>query len=71
MLWAIVSVLGRLALILLLLRPGNGSVGHYTNTPMFIVIALFLAFGVVSVTFWAYFRFRKQREEPAGEPTAE
>jgi hypothetical protein len=34
------------------------------------VIALFLAFGVVSVAFWGYFRYRKPRVEPAPEPAA-
>ena len=73
LLWGIVFVVGAFGLIHLLLRPGNGYVGHNTNTPMFTVIALFLAFGVVSVAFWGYFRYRKPRPEEAAsaEPAAE
>jgi hypothetical protein len=71
LLWGIVFVVGAFGLIHLLLRPGNGYVGHNTNTPMFTVIALFLAFGVVSVVFWGYFRYRRPRPEAAAEPSAE
>src|SRR5262249_40250874 len=78
-LWAIVFVLGAFGLIHLLLRPGGGYFGHNTNnTPMLTVIGLFVGFGVVSVAFWAYFRYRKPRGEPdagaggaAGSPEPE
>jgi hypothetical protein len=33
---------------------------------MLTVIGLFLAFGVVSVGFWAYFRYRKPRATTGG-----
>jgi hypothetical protein len=70
-LWGFLFLLGAFGMIHLLLRPGSGYLNHSSNTPMFTVVALFLAFGVVSVAFWAYFRYRKPRGEPeAGEPEA-
>ncbi|HXJ64742.1 MAG TPA: FGLLP motif-containing membrane protein [Actinomycetota bacterium] len=69
-LWGVVFVVGAFGMIHLLLRPGGGYFQHSGNAPMFTVIALFVAFGVVSVAFWAYFRYRKPRGEPgSAEPS--
>lgn len=64
-LWVILFVVGVFGFVHLLLRPGGGYLNHSGNTPMFTVLGLFLAFGVASVSFWAYFRFRKPREPRA------
>ena len=60
-LWGVLFVVGAFGMIHLLLRPGGGYFNHSGNTPMFTVIVLFVAFGVVSISFWAYFRYRKPR----------
>jgi hypothetical protein len=56
---------GAVGVVHLLLRPGGGYLNHSGNTPIFTVVGLFLAFGLASVSFWAYFRFRKPREPQA------
>jgi hypothetical protein len=64
-LWVILFAVGVFGFVHLLLRPGGGYLNHSGNTPIFTVVGLFLAFGLASVSFWAYFRFRKPREPQA------
>jgi len=64
-LWVIPFALGAFGFVHLLLRPGGGYLNHTGNTPIFTIIGLFLAFGLASVSFWAYSRFRKPREPQA------
>ena len=63
--WAVLFFLGIFATVHVLLRPGSGYVGE-TNAVSIGVLALFALFGVISVSLWAYFRFRPQRWAPAG-----
>ena len=54
------------ALIHVLLSPGSGYVGHTDNVGLRpVVIGLFVGFGLFSVAFWAYFRYRPARNVPA------
>ena len=45
----------------ILLRPSTGYVADTRESPTVVVVGLFIAFGIFSVAFWAYFRFRSPR----------
>jgi hypothetical protein len=60
--WAALFGLGLFAVVHVLLRPGSGYVGHTTGGSMLVVGAFYVAFGLLSVGFWAYFRFRHHPE---------
>ena len=59
--WAALFFLGVFATVHVLLKPGSGYVGSTSGTVRFSVMVLFTLFGLGSVAFWAYFRFRPQR----------
>ena len=65
--WAALFTIGLFALVHILLAPGSGYVGHTGGYAFFVVMALFVAFGLASTAFWAYFRYR----EPPPAGTAE
>jgi hypothetical protein len=62
--WAALFFLGVFATVHVLLKPGSGYVGSTSDTVRFSVLVLFTLFGVGSVAFWAYFRFRPKRWVP-------
>lgn len=62
--WAVLFFLGVFATVHVLLRAGSGYVGSTNGTVRFSVMLLFVLFGLGSVAFWAYFRFRPQRWVP-------
>jgi hypothetical protein len=64
--WAVLFFLGIFATVHVLLRPGSGYVGSTTGEVSIAVMALFVGFGLGSVAFWAYFRFRPVRLAPIG-----
>lgn len=60
--WIVLLCLAVYTFVLILLQPGSGYIGK-TSTPAKVsVIALCVAFGIFSVSFWAYFRYRTPRE---------
>jgi hypothetical protein len=63
--WAALFFLGVFATVHVLLKPGSGYVGSTSDTVRFSVMVLFALFGLGSVAFWAYFRFRPQRWVPS------
>jgi hypothetical protein len=52
----------------LLLHPQSGFGSSDHPTPLFTWLGLFIGFGLVSVAFWGYFRFRPEHHEPAPIP---
>ena len=62
--WAALFFLGVFATVHVLLKPGSGYVGSTSDPVRFSVMLLFALFGIGSVAFWAYFRFRPQRWVP-------
>ncbi len=58
MLWAALLGLGAFAFFHILINPASGYLSDTSRTPLFTVIALLLGFSLVSVAFWAWFRFR-------------
>ncbi|MGI8983558.1 MAG: FGLLP motif-containing membrane protein [Acidimicrobiales bacterium] len=59
--WAALFFVGVFATVHVLLRPGSGYVGSTSGEVGVGVMVLFVLFGLGSVAFWAYFRFRPQR----------
>lgn len=58
--WAILIGLGLFGFVHVLLNPsaGAGYLADTTRTPFFTLVALLALFGLASVLFWAWFRFR-------------
>jgi hypothetical protein len=59
--WAVLFALGVFAFAWIILNPANGFLGTGAGVSLFAAVGLFLAFGIVSVLFWGYFRFRPER----------
>ncbi|MEA2588356.1 MAG: hypothetical protein QOH66_1283, partial [Actinomycetota bacterium] len=62
--WVALFAAGLFAFVhILLQQPSSGYVGHTQSNQKWVVIALFVGFGLFSVAFWAYFRFRPARTD--------
>jgi hypothetical protein len=59
--WGVLYGLGLFAFFWIILNPSNGFVGTSSQTELFTALALFVGFGLASVLFWSYFRFRRPR----------
>jgi hypothetical protein len=64
--WAALFFLGLFATFEILLAPGSGYVGQTSTGVKIAVMVLYASFGLGSVAFWAYFRYRPQRWAVAG-----
>lgn len=62
--WAVVYALGVFAFAWIILNPANGFLGTGAGVSLFAAVGLFLAFGIASILFWGYFRFRPERPSP-------
>ncbi len=54
--------------LLILVNPSSGYLASESRTPLATIVVLLLAFGIGSVAFWAYFKFRKPRVTVAAAP---
>jgi hypothetical protein len=63
--WAVVTALTLYVFVHVLLTPSSGYLGRSSSATTDVTLLLFGAFGVLSVLFWAWFRFRPQ---PTGLP---
>jgi hypothetical protein len=69
--WGFLFVTAAFTFAHILLNPANGYLGSTRNSSLFAAIVLFAGFAIISVAFWAYFRFRPPRVlESAGSPPA-
>jgi hypothetical protein len=69
LLWGFLFAAAAFTFAHILLNPANGYLGSTRNSPLFVAIVLFVGFGIISVAFWAYFRFRPPRVlESTGSP---
>jgi hypothetical protein len=61
--WIVLMALGLFGFVHVLLNPaaGAGYLADSTRTSFFTLIVLLAFFGIASVLFWAYFRFRPKR----------
>lgn len=68
--WAVLMVAVLYAFVHVLLLPESGYLGRSTAASVTVTLALFGAFGVLSVLFWLYFRLRPTIEETVGPEAA-
>ena len=59
--WVLLYAFALFAFVHILLRPSTGYVADTRESPTVVVVGLFIAFGLISVAFWAYFQFRSPR----------
>ncbi|HXL42303.1 MAG TPA: FGLLP motif-containing membrane protein, partial [Actinomycetota bacterium] len=59
--WVALFASALFAFVHILLQPSSGYVGHTQGGQKWVVVALFVGFGLFSIGFWAYFRFRPAR----------
>jgi hypothetical protein len=59
--WALLTAVTLYLFVHVLLVPSGGYLGHSTSASTNVTIALFTAFGVLSMGFWAWFRFRPEK----------
>jgi hypothetical protein len=68
--WAILLGLAVFGFVYILVNPRQGYLADASRTPMVTIVVLLLSFGLGSVLFWAYFRFRPARVAPSATPSA-
>lgn len=66
--WAALFGFGLFGFVHVLINPRSGYLADATRTPMLTIVALLLVFGIGSVVFWAYFRFRSVPAAPSATP---
>jgi hypothetical protein len=62
--WAVLFGASAFLFVWVLLQPNVGYLGSTRKSPLLPAVILFVVFGLVSVAFWAYFRFRNRPPEP-------
>lgn len=62
--WAAIYGCGMLLFVYTLLDPNQSVYGKSATASWLSVLSLFIGFGVFSLSFWAYFRFRPTRPQP-------
>ncbi len=62
-LWAGLLLIGAFAFFHILINPASGYLSDTSRTPLLTVLALLIGFGLVSVAFWSWFRFRPTAAE--------
>jgi hypothetical protein len=62
-LWAGLLLIGAFAFFHILINPASGYLSDTSRTPLLTVLALLIGFSLISVAFWAWFRFRSAPSE--------
>jgi len=62
--WAVLFTVAAFLFVFIMLEPQAGYLGSTRVSPLLPAVILFVVFGLASVLFWAYFRFRPERTEP-------
>jgi len=63
--WAALIGLGVFGFAHVLMNPRDGYMADSSRTPLITIVGLLIFFGLSSVLFWAYFRFRTRPVAPA------
>ena len=58
--WGTLLAMGAFAFFHILINPASGYLSDTSRTPLMTVLSLLVGFCVVSVAFWAWFRFRPE-----------
>ena len=61
--WAVLFFLSGFAFFHILIGPNSGYLANLSGTALLAAFSVFLVFSVVTLGFWAYFRFRPARGE--------
>ena len=73
--WVLMTAVTLYVFVHVLLVPSAGYLGRSTSASTNVTIAFFAAFGLLSMVFWAWFRFRPEKSglpgPSAGPPTGE
>jgi len=69
--WGLLTLVTAYLFVHVLLVPESGYLGRSTTATATVTIVLFVAFGVASCLFWAWFRFRPDPAQPPVEPPLE
>ncbi len=64
-LWGVLLAIGAFAFFHILINPASGYLSDSSRTPLFTELALLIGFSLVSVAFWAWFRFRRPQSTAA------
>ena len=56
--WVVLYALGLFGFVFILLNPASGYVPQQESVPFVVAVGLFVGFGLASVLFWGFFRFR-------------
>lgn len=64
-LWVVLHVVAMFGFVHVLLDPRTDRVDMSSDASVVAMLGLFLVFGVLSVSFWGYFRFRRERTTTA------
>lgn len=67
--WAALLALGMFGFAHVLMDPTTGYLADESRTPFLTIVVLLAFFGLASVLFWAYFRYRSPRVELTPPPT--
>jgi hypothetical protein len=59
--WAVLFGISALAFVAVLINPASGYLGSTHQVPLLLALSLFIVFALVSVGFWAWFRYRPAR----------
>ncbi len=59
--WAVLLGIGAFAFFHILINPASGYLADTTRGSLLTIVALLVGFGIVSVAFWSWFRFRAPR----------
>lgn len=62
-LWGLLLGIGAFAFFHILVNPASGYLSDTSRTPLLTVLGLLIGFSLVSVAFWAWFRFRPEPSE--------
>ena len=65
--WAVLFGSAAFLFAYIMLEPNVGYLGSTRVSPLLPAVILFAVFGLASVAFWGYFRFRREREEAPAE----
>jgi hypothetical protein len=60
LLWGALLAIGTFAFFHVLINPASGYLSDTSRTPLFTVVGMLVGFSLVSVAFWAWFRFRDE-----------
>lgn len=67
--WLVLTAVVAFVFVHVLLIPESGYLGRSTSATATVTVVLFCAFGVASVLFWAWFRFRPDPAQSKPAPT--